>query len=158
MQKKSFLGGSFIDSFGNVHTKRLGNMMLNQTLTSIHSKHKWRNHHHHNLSLGVIQNSEVPPPGCTIDMMKTFKEHLSVFIISDRWKKTPSQNPNNWDFCFIQIPWASTTIKIMVDPKNRWWNTLRVEQWWLYFSTHCFNGGWNPRDLLGEVFFSYDMC
>ena len=32
----------------------------------------------------------------------------------------------------------------MVDPI--WMiKTLRVQQWWLYFSTHCFNGGWNPR-------------
>ena len=45
---------------------------------------------------------------------------------------------------YIYIPWASTTIKIMVDPI--WMiKTLRVQQWWLYFSTHCFNGGWNPR-------------
>ena len=35
--------------------------------------------------------------------------------------------------------------KNMVDPSSMI-KTLRVQQWWLYKSTHCFNGGWNPRD------------
>ena len=50
--------------------------------------------------------------------------------------------------------WASTTIKIMVDPI--WMiKTLRVQQWWLYFSTHCFNGGWNPRAVFHSLWSSW---
>ena len=60
-------------------------------------------------------------------------------LIADRYK---------WGY--IYIPWASTTIKIMVDPI--WMiKTLRVQQWWLYFSTHCFNGGWNPRVYISPL-------
>jgi len=44
-------------------------------------------------------------------------------------------------------PWASTTIKIMVDPIPMI-KTLRVQQWWLYENIHCFNGGWNLRVLV----------
>ena len=48
----------------------------------------------------------------------------------------------------IYRPWASTTIKIMVDPISMI-KTLRVQQWWLYESTHCFNGG---KGIPGEGF------
>ena len=30
--------------------------------------------------------------------------------------------------------------------------TLRVQQWWLYINTHCFNGGWNPRGKVSGRF------
>ena len=46
-----------------------------------------------------------------------------------------------------KTPWASTSIKIMVDPISMM-KTLRVQQWWLYENTHCFNGAWNPREQL----------
>jgi len=35
------------------------------------------------------------------------------------------------DLLMINVPWASTTIKIMVDPIPMI-KTLRVQQWWLY--------------------------
>ena len=35
---------------------------------------------------------------------------------------------------------AANGLKIIVDPISMI-KTLRVQQWWLYKSTHCFNGG-----------------
>ena len=69
--------------------------------------------------------------------------------------------------------WASTTIKIMVDPIPMM-DIDRVQQWWLYKSTHSFNGllesqgihiwsflvGVNPMDLLGKptILGNLHMC
>ena len=48
-----------------------------------------------------------------------------------------------WSHLFVFcIPWASTTIKIMVDPILMI-KTLRYAMG--YINNSCFNGGWNPR-------------
>ena len=54
--------------------------------------------------------------------------------------------------CYYSVKlgtWASTTIKIMVDPISMI-NTLRVQQWW-YINTHCFIGGWNLKDKVSHT-------
>ena len=65
--------------------------------------------------------------------------------------KWPWCHPHFWVLIFhlfghvqYPIPWASTTIKIIVFPQFRWLKPLG-NQWWLYENTHCFIGGCNPR-------------
>ena len=67
-----------------------------------------------------------------------------------KWKGQVGR-PTQWEFGnpIYTLGWK-TTIKMMLDPI--WMiKTLRVQQWWLYFSTHCFNGGWNPRVQLSTA-------
>ena len=54
-----------------------------------------------------------------------------LMVVQDRCRSVKTQ------------PWASTTIKIMVDPISMT-KTLTVSNGG-YINTHCFNGGWNPR-------------
>ena len=48
--------------------------------------------------------------------------------------------PSLFEIICIHKPWTSTIIKIMGFPQFRWLKikTRRVQQWWLYKSTHCF--------------------
>jgi len=60
------------------------------------------------------------------------------------WKVHPSGTCMGRVFEESIIPGLPPPLKYCFSPI--WMiKTLRVQQWWLYKSTHCFNGGWNPR-------------